>query len=76
MSAVSLLMEPLVWYEQTQARHSVMDTSQFPWSNLLRPTITIALYLAVSYVLLGWLYPPERSSALNTNPDSLRDEQP
>ena len=75
MNAISLLMEPLVWYEQTHARQSVMNTSQsFPWSNLLRPAITIALYVVVSYALLSWLYPPQRSSVVNEESEKLPDE--
>jgi len=61
--AISLLMQPVIWYMQVRESRSVMQSplASFPWSKLLPSAITIALYVIVSYLLFGWLYRTEKS---------------
>jgi H+/Cl- antiporter ClcA len=65
---VSLLVQPVIWYQQTRSSRSVLESaSPLPWSNLLPLALTVVLYVAVSYALLIWLYPAEKNAPDSDN---------
>ena len=67
---VSLLIQPVIWYQQSRGARSVLPgASPFPWSNLLPLTLTVILYLLVAYLFLAWVY--SRNAA-----PQLQSEQP
>jgi H+/Cl- antiporter ClcA len=70
---VSLLVQPVIWYQQVRESHSVMDRGlpPFPWSKLLPLAITIALYVIVSYLLVTWLYPVEEAVSATREPEKF-----
>jgi predicted Kef-type K+ transport protein len=66
---ISLLMQPLIWYTQARESRSIMQSvlPLFPWSQLLPPVITVALYVVVSYLLFAWLYQTEEKTLATTD---------
>lgn len=56
---ISLLVEPIVWYQQNRASHSVIQSTSpiLPWESFLPLLIRIGLYFVVSYLLFSLLYP-------------------
>jgi Kef-type K+ transport system membrane component KefB len=64
--AISLFMQPIIWYTQGRDSRSVMESAlpPFPWSKLLPSAITVALYVIVSYWLLAWLYRTEEGMSV------------
>jgi len=57
MTAISIVIQPIIWYS-TRASGSALGGSApgFDFSRSLSPGLTTVLYVAVSYVLLSWLY--------------------
>lgn len=58
---ISIVVDPLVWYQQNRGSHSVMGsmTSSYSLVSLLPLVVRIGLYFVVSYFLFVWLYPTE-----------------
>ena len=56
--AISLLIQPVVWYQQAHESRSVMQSGlpPFPWPKLLPLVLTVVLYGLFSYLLYRWLY--------------------
>jgi len=73
---VSLAVEPVIWYQQASQSRSVMEPGlkPFPWSDMLPVGIKIALYAFVAYLLLAWLYVPEKGAPADA--DSNAEERP
>jgi hypothetical protein len=73
---VSLLLQPLIWYQQYHESRSVMQSGlpPFPWSKLLPLGLTVALYILVSYLLYAWVYAKE--TKLDEATSAEKDERP
>jgi hypothetical protein len=60
VGTISLVIQPVIWYTQSRDSRSVMSgLGPFPWLKMLPTAITVALYVIVCYMLLGWLYRTE-----------------
>ncbi len=68
MRVIGLLMEPVIWYQQARSSGSVLDSnsSSFPFSRMLSPTLTVILYVVASYLLLAWLYGAETTAGADS----------
>lgn len=57
---VSIILRPIEFYLTRGGRqHSVFgltESTQFPWSQLFVPVLTLILYWIVAVLLLYWLY--------------------
>jgi len=73
---VSVLVEPVIWYQQASRLRSAMEPGlkPFPWSDLLPLGIRILLYAFVAYLLLSWLYRNERTSPADEEENLAKTE--
>jgi H+/Cl- antiporter ClcA len=72
---VSLLVQPVIWYQQYHESRSVMQSGlpPFPWSKLLPLGLTVVLYVLVSYLMYTWIYAKKKELDEAT---SSEDEHP